>query len=997
MKRFTAFLLTLTLLFTLVAVPVSAQENTGPTVQVSSVTAKAGESNVAVEIFLKNNPGIAGFSFCVDYDADNLVLVKSEVNITGGYQVATPVNDHQVNIAWAGSGTYSANEKIATLYFNIPKNAAIGKHDLKISYRDGYDSFYQYSGGTEQDIPATAVNGYVQIEDAIPTTMLTVSAGTATASMSDTDVTVPITVANNDGLSGFSFCIDYDESRLEFKSAEIKIDGGYKVINHPEGYAVCIAWTDENQYVQNTSIAELHFSVKSNAKSGKAFVNILFRNGYDSFYKTVNKQEVDIECAVENGYVNIMDHNFGEWKIVKESTCTETGLKRRSCTDAGCTVVDELVIPKIAHNYVHIVAEATCSSEGYTTHKCSSCGASYVDTYVEKKAHTVGEWETTVQPGCTTPGTKVKKCSVCKESIETEEIKANGHVYGEWETFKEATFSEDGENRKYCGNCDYYQSKRIPKLSESHIHSYTGKEEVVENPTCTEPGSKRIYCSETECGSYITETIKATGHSFGEWQITTAATFDTDGVKTRYCQNCPAFETERIPKLSEGHTHDYTGKEEIIKSPTCTESGSKKVYCLEPSCGEYITVTINPTGHTPGEWKTTVEAKCTTPGTKVKKCTVCHEVVETQTIPATGHTLGEWEVTVEPKCTTSGAKVRKCTVCHEVVETQTIVATGHTPGEWETETPATCTSSGTKVKKCTVCKEVVERQTVPSTGHTPGEWEIEKPATCTSSGTKIKKCTVCKEIIERQTIPMTDHEYEDTIVPATPDVQGYTLHQCKHCSHSYKDNFVEYVEESTGQITVDTKKACAGKNVLVNVVMENNPGIWGMDLAVNYDKTKLTLNSVTNGIVFSDSEWTKGNLSGEKYILSYEAAGFENVTENGTVATLEFTVNNDANVNDFYEISVSYKPGDIIDVDFNEPNISIVSGGIQVIKCIFGDLNDDGLVNKKDSLLMKMYLADNTTVINQEAADVFADGSINKKDSLLLKQFLAGLDVELGA
>lgn len=46
---------------------------------------------------------------------------------------------------------------------------------------------------------------------------------------------------------------------------------------------------------------------------------------------------------------------------------------------------------------------------------------------------------------------------------------------------------------------------------------------------------------------------------------------------------------------------------------------------------------------------------------------------------------------------------------------------------------------------------------------------------------------------------------------------------------------------------------------------------------------------------------------------------------------------------------------------------------------------------------MKMYLADNSTVIDTDAADVFADGVINKKDSLYLKQFLAGLDVELGA
>ena len=46
---------------------------------------------------------------------------------------------------------------------------------------------------------------------------------------------------------------------------------------------------------------------------------------------------------------------------------------------------------------------------------------------------------------------------------------------------------------------------------------------------------------------------------------------------------------------------------------------------------------------------------------------------------------------------------------------------------------------------------------------------------------------------------------------------------------------------------------------------------------------------------------------------------------------------------------------------------------------------------------MKMYLADNSTVIDMQAADVYADGIINKKDSLLLRQYLAGQDVELGA
>ena len=62
-----------------------------------------------------------------------------------------------------------------------------------------------------------------------------------------------------------------------------------------------------------------------------------------------------------------------------------------------------------------------------------------------------------------------------------------------------------------------------------------------------------------------------------------------------------------------------------------------------------------------------------------------------------------------------------------------------------------------------------------------------------------------------------------------------------------------------------------------------------------------------------------------------------------------------------------------------------------------GDVNKDGGINKKDSLTLKKYLADNSTTIDLAAADVNGDGAVNKKDSLLLKQYLAGWDVQLAA
>ena len=63
----------------------------------------------------------------------------------------------------------------------------------------------------------------------------------------------------------------------------------------------------------------------------------------------------------------------------------------------------------------------------------------------------------------------------------------------------------------------------------------------------------------------------------------------------------------------------------------------------------------------------------------------------------------------------------------------------------------------------------------------------------------------------------------------------------------------------------------------------------------------------------------------------------------------------------------------------------------------YGDVNGDGAVNKKDSLALKRYLADDSYEIDMDAADVNGDETVNKKDSLRLKQYLAGWDVQLGA
>lgn len=282
--------------------------------------------------------------------------------------------------------------------------------------------------------------------------------------------------------------------------------------------------------------------------------------------------------------------------------------------------------------------------------------------------------------------------------------------------------------------------------------------------------------------------------------------------------------------------------------------------------------------------------------------------------------------------------------------------------------------------------------------HKFGSWTTTKEASCSEAGSKTRTCSICGNK-ETQTIAATGHKYTEKVVDPTTTEKGYTLHTCTVCGNSYKDNYtdpVKPVDPNAPQIVVDSKSASPESKVTVNVSIKNNPGIWGMDLAVNYDKSVLTLDNVTNGVVFSSSEWTLGNIKGDKYNLSYEASGFDNVKTNGIIATLEFTVNPNAKVGSSINITVNYNPGDIINSSSDNINPDVVSGEIKILNFIYGDVNSDGVVNKKDSLLLKRYLADNTVEIDKKAADVNADNSVNKKDSLRLKQYLAGWDVKLG-
>ena len=193
--------------------------------------------------------------------------------------------------------------------------------------------------------------------------------------------------------------------------------------------------------------------------------------------------------------------------------------------------------------------EPTCTEDGYSAKVwCPLCGAVEAEGGVIPATGHTEEIIPAVEPTCENPGlTEGIKCSVCGEILKAQKTgePATGHAYGEWTVSEEATCTKEGKKISVCQNCGDTQTETIP--APGH------REEIIpaKATTCEEPGlTEGIRCS--VCGEVLKEQKiegEATGHNFGEYKTTKAATALNTGFKTRTCGVCGKEETITIPKL----------------------------------------------------------------------------------------------------------------------------------------------------------------------------------------------------------------------------------------------------------------------------------------------------------------------------------------------------------------------------------------------------------------------------------------------------------------
>ncbi len=229
--------------------------------------------------------------------------------------------------------------------------------------------------------------------------------------------------------------------------------------------------------------------------------------------------------------------------------------------------------------------------------------------------------------------------TLCKHEEESRKIETRA-----------ATCTESGYKKEVCGLCGHVFSNEILAATG---HSF-GDWQVTKEATCAEPGSEEWGC--TVCNYTEEREIAASGHTFGEWTVTKAATWDEEGLRERICVRCPVKETEVLKELSEGHVHEFTGAVTTTKEATCTEEGSKIIACKTPECDATMTVSLPPTGHYAGEWETAKAATCSQTGKSVQKCSRCDAVVAEKTIAMKDHNYGEWEVVTRATTSVAGEK-----------------------------------------------------------------------------------------------------------------------------------------------------------------------------------------------------------------------------------------------------------------------------------------------------------------------------------------------------
>jgi Leucine-rich repeat (LRR) protein len=229
-------------------------------------------------------------------------------------------------------------------------------------------------------------------------------------------------------------------------------------------------------------------------------------------------------------------------------------------------------------------------------------------------------------------------------------------------------------------------------------------------------------------------------------------------------------------------------------------------------------------------------------------------------------------------------------------------------------------------------------------------------------------------------------------IPDPSDVKGFPIEKWDG------RNYVFYPQNiSEPFINVSSANCRPGNEVTLAVTLEDNPGIIAMSFSISFNDKSLRFEGFEDTGLLSGPTHSPATEPGAKSPVWFtweDGLATVDNTVDGDIVKLRFRVLEDTMPVE-YSITLSYYPGDIMNNNLSPVHFDIKNGIINVPKFMYGDLNDDGLVNLTDSVILRRYtakwpLADiGVDSINLDAADVNNDGLVNLTDSVILRRHTA--------
>lgn len=200
--------------------------------------------------------------------------------------------------------------------------------------------------------------------------------------------------------------------------------------------------------------------------------------------------------------------------------------------------------------------------------------------------------------------------------------------------------------------------------------------------------------------------------------------------------------------------------------------------------------------------------------------------------------------------------------------------------------------------------------------------------------------------------------------------------------------------QTDGVIRIEQVTAEPGSTVEVDILVENNPGIYSLEFRAGYTSEYLTL----TGMVYNPEFGGSGMVPplGNSFSLSwYNNQTMEDVTTNGVLATLTFQVSQDAPEDQLLQIDFVSGSLECYNIADQELAVSLVNGGILVQNGVFGDINGDRKATTRDVSRLHQYVVGWDVEVDPKAIDTNGDGKVTTRDVTRLHQYVVGWDVEI--